>query len=320
MKKLNYDSVKPNFTKLKKRWHILLQKYFLDKNILNPEFTIEVACPHCKSLLTKDVFNLNGFWHRTCTQCDSVYVSPRLNNKVTTELYSDSYYNEHYAISMIPAFSERKEIIGQNKFKQSIKYWNKEKELRRVLDVGGGIGEVIDVFKDHFWYTHITEMNSDAIEYLNTKGYSQVFHGALDDFISHFKFDIIMAWGVVEHVINPDVFLQKINNFMTDDGLFVSEVPNGQSFLVDFFRKNKTDPQRILMGEQHIILYPIQAYIHLHERNGFELVHIQTNGLDINSIFKELNINIDFKTISIMQECIDEKNTAICCGGFGVKK
>lgn len=163
-------------------------------------------------------------------------------------------------------------------------------------------------------------MSPAAIEWLNTRSYNEVFHGTFNDFITSFKFDIVMAWGVVEHVINPDLFLKKINGLLADDGLFVSEVPHGQSFLVDFSRKNNIDPQRILMGEQHIVLYSIKAYIDLHQRNGFKLVHIQTNGLDINTIFKVLNINLDFNTISIMQECIDEKNYGDLLRGFWRKK
>jgi len=33
-------------------------------------------------------------------------------------------------------------------------------------------------------------------------------------------------------------------------------------------RKTGMDPKRILMGEQHIVLYSTQAYIDLHERSG----------------------------------------------------
>lgn len=78
--------------------------------------------------------------------------------------------------------------------------------FKRILDVGAGIGEVIDVFKDHSWLTHVTEMSPAAIEWLNTRSYNEVFHGTFNDFITSFKFDIVMAWGVVEHVINPDLF------------------------------------------------------------------------------------------------------------------
>ena len=76
------------------------------------------------------------------------------------------------------------------------------------------------------------------------------------------------------------------------------------------------DPKRILMGEQHIVLYSTQAYIDLHERNGFELIHLQTNGLYISTTFKELGINIEDDFLSSMQECIDEKLYGDLLRGF----
>lgn len=115
-----------------------------------------------------------------------------------------------------------------------------------------------------------------------------------------------MAWGVVEHVLDPDGFLQQAHACLESGGLFVSEVPHGECFLIDMTRKTGQDPKRILMGEQHIVLYSTQAYIDLHKRSSFELIHLQTNGLDVSTTLKELNINIDLQVITAMQDRIDK--------------
>jgi trans-aconitate methyltransferase len=144
----------------------------------------------------------------------------------------------------------------------------------------------------------------------------EVFHGNLDAYETDLKFDIIMAWGVVEHVVDPDGFLKRVHNLLAPGGLFVSEVPHGQCFLIDMARKTGMDPKRILMGEQHIVLYSTQAYIDLHERSGFKSVHFQTNGLDISTIFKESNISVENEVLAPMQECIDEKRYGDLLRGF----
>ena len=144
----------------------------------------------------------------------------------------------------------------------------------------------------------------------------EVFHGNLDAYETDLKFDIIMAWGVVEHVVDPDEFLKHVYNLLATGGLFVSEVPHGQCFLIDMARKTGMDPKRILMGEQHIVLYSTQAYIDLHERSGFESVHIQINGLDISTLSKEFNVSVDNEVLAMMQECIDEKLYGDLLRGF----
>ena len=76
------------------------------------------------------------------------------------------------------------------------------------------------------------------------------------------------------------------------------------------------DPKRILMGEQHIVLYSTKAYVDLHERNRFELVHLQTNGLDIGTVFKECHLSVEDEMLAPMQECIDEKLYGDLLRGF----
>ena len=313
---LRADDIKPDFEGLKNKWEEMLQKYYIDANMLDPKYTLEIPCPHCGCEHTDNEFFLNGFCHKTCTKCKTLYVSPRLNDECIEELYTDDYYSEMYTRSMLPVFEKRKQLIGRRKFNQTISYWGEGGGTGRVLDIGAGIGEVTDVFREEGWRSHAIEMNSVAVEWLQGRGHEEVFHGTLDAYDTDLKFDIIMAWGVVEHVVDPDEFLKHVYNLLATGGLFVSEVPHGQCFLIDMARKTGMDPKRILMGEQHIVLYSTQAYIDLHERSDFESVHIQTNGLDISTIFKESNISVENEVLAPMQECIDEKRYGDLLRGF----
>jgi SAM-dependent methyltransferase len=312
---LRADEIKADFEALKIRWDQMLSKYFLNPETIDEKYTIEIPCPHCDSSMIDESFLLNGFWHKTCSNCKTLYVSPRLNDACIEELYSDDYYSGFYAKSMLPLFETRKEKIGRRKFAQSVLHWGGDKP-GRVLDIGAGIGEVTDVFHEQGWLSHATEMNSVAAEWLNQRGYEEVFHGPLDTYVTDNKFDVAMAWGVVEHVIDPDAFLQQVFELLKPGGLFVSEVPHGQSLLIDYSRKTGMDPKRILMGEQHIVLYSTDAYVALHERNGFKKVHLQTNGLDISTIFKECGETISDDVLAPFQACVDEKNYGDLLRGF----
>lgn len=316
---LRADEIKADFEALKIRWDQMLSKYFLNPETIDEKYTIEIPCPHCESSVIDESFLLNGFWHKTCSKCKTLYVSPRLNDACIEELYSDDYYSGFYAKSMLPLFETRKEKIGRRKFAQSVLHWGGDKP-GRVLDIGAGIGEVTDVFHEEGWLSHATEMNSVAADWLNQRGYEEVFHGPLDTYTTNYKFDVAMAWGVVEHVIDPDAFLQQVFELLNPGGLFVSEVPHGQSLLIDYSRKTGMDPKRILMGEQHIVLYSTDAYVALHERNGFKKVHLQTNGLDISTIFKESGKTISDDVLAPLQACIDEKNYGDLLRGFWRKE
>jgi len=312
---LRAEDVKPDFDGLKLRWDEMLAKYYLHAGKLNPEYLINVPCPYCSSSEPESSFDLNGFLHNTCMKCKSLYVSPRLSDACISELYSDDYYNEVYTRSMLPVFERRKELIGRRKFAQAVSHWGGGAP-GRVLDIGAGIGEVTDVFRENGWETHAIEMNKVAVEWLRKCGHSEVFRGPLDSYLTSHKFDIVMAWGVVEHVIDPDAFLSRVRDLLAPNGLFVSEVPHGQCLLVDVARKTGMDPKRILMGEQHIVLYSTDAYVRLHERHGLEQVHVQTNGLDMDTILRENKVNLPDEVLSSMQECIDRKMYGDLLRGF----
>lgn len=315
---LRANSIKPNYDELKNRWSELLEKYFLETGALNPDYAVKVPCPFCNSKKINKSFTLNGFVHNKCAECDTLYVSPRLNDESIEELYSDEYYNEVYTKSMLPVFDKRKELIGKNKFNQIMNFVEST-QPGTLLDIGAGIGEVTGVFKDNGWHSTAIEMNPVAVNWLKEQGHDLVFHGMLEDYSSSQQFDIVMAWGVVEHVTDPDTFLKKVYSLLKPGGLFVSEVPHGNSLLVDMTEKTGFDPKRILMGEQHIVLYSIAAYSELHSRNGLELRHIQTNGLDMDTVLKENQIQIPDKLLASMQECIDENQYGDLLRGFWKK-
>ena len=52
-----------------------------------------------------------------------------------------------YMRSMLPVFEKRKQLIDRRKLNQTISYWGGGK-TGHVLDIGAGIGEVTDVFRE----------------------------------------------------------------------------------------------------------------------------------------------------------------------------
>jgi len=313
-KSISANELKPRFQELKDQWDEKLKQFFLEENKLNPEFSMVVACPHCASSSVEETFDLNGFVHHRCAECRTIYVSPRLNETCTKEIFDD-YYQEMYTRSMLSVFEERKALIGRRKFRQAASFTTID-GAGRVLDIGAGIGEVIDVFRDEGWTTHAIEPNNAAAEWLLKRGHQEVHRGTLESYISPHKFDVIMAWSVIEHAEKPDQFIKKVCELLATDGVFVSEEPHGESLLVDMVRDTGMDPKRILMGEQHVILYSTQAYLDLHEKNGLENIHLQTNGLDIDTIFQHYNMGAADNISMAIQKGIDSKLYGDLLRGF----
>ncbi|MBT5426719.1 MAG: methyltransferase domain-containing protein [Bacteroidetes bacterium] len=125
-----------------------------------------------------------------------------------------------------------------------------------------------------------------------------------------------MAWNVIEHVTNAKAFLRKAYSLLKPGGIFVSEVPHANSMLVDYSRQTGMDPKRIIQGEQHIILYSVQAYEKLHEGAGFHPIRVQTNGLDISTILDITQEHVKREVIYTMQKLVDDKMYGDLLRGF----
>lgn len=311
---LKADLIKPKYDNVKEVWAKMLREYYSGDK-LNPKFTVAVDCPFCGSRKTHSPFTISGFHHATCAACGVVYVSPRLKDECLEKLYNNKYYSEIYAKSMIPVFDVRKELIGKRKTAQTLSHLRKPKAPLDVLDIGCGVGEVIDAFKDRGDRCTAIEVNPIAVEWLRKKDIA-VFEGSFDRFPETNKFDVIMAWGVVEHVVNPHEFLKKVKRHLKPGGVFASEVPSGQSLTVDYARATGKDPQRIVMGEQHIILYSLDAYEKIHEMAGLEKLHVQTNGLDVETVLKINGQKVDDKVVFDLQRVVDSYGKGDLIRGF----
>jgi SAM-dependent methyltransferase len=102
---------------------------------------------------------------------------------------------------------------------------------KRVLDVGCGTGANLTVLlAQRFPGTTFVGIDSDqaSIAYanrVNSAGNAQYFvEAALSDTGT---FDLVIASEVIEHVEDPDAFLNSLRGFLAPDGKLVLTLPNG---------------------------------------------------------------------------------------------
>jgi SAM-dependent methyltransferase len=122
-------------------------------------------------------------------------------------------------------------------------------------------------------------------------------------------FDIISAFGVIEHVTNPVEFLADAVSLLSPGGVFISEVPSGDGFLSQYCMDTGYLPKRIMIGEQHLVLPSIAAYISLHQSHGLELLELKTNGLDLETLFYENHLK--------KSDLLSKAQAALDDGGLG---
>lgn len=112
---------------------------------------------------------------------------------------------------------------------QYAKKFIRSKNLRRVADVGCGVGKKLQFLKREIPSLEITGI--DQINAINYCRDNYDFGSWLaDDFenskleLSN-KFDLIICADVIEHLYNPDILMAYIHKILSDDGYVILSTP-----------------------------------------------------------------------------------------------
>lgn len=184
-------------------------------------------CFICSSENQKPLFKKGGWQFVSCKECGFVYVNPRLSEEDTALIYKESRWFEGKRCD---------DSIGKDYFTGETAYIERAKtdldgiknyiQRGSILDIGCGIGHFLSVAKADGWNVRGVEVSPFAGSVCKKKG--------LDVFIGNFNdveyetdmFDVITASDVLEHIVDPNSFVEKVFRILKKNGIFVVSVPN----------------------------------------------------------------------------------------------
>jgi SAM-dependent methyltransferase len=122
-----------------------------------------------------------------------------------------------------------------------------------VLEVGCGQGSVLEKLAASVPAAQCCglDLNEHAADRARRKGLDVVVGGSAE---IHGQYDLIVAFGVLEHVPSPTVFLRDLREHLSDDGELIlgqpmQDVPSYDLFFIDHLHHFTTDHIR-LFGEK----------------------------------------------------------------------
>jgi SAM-dependent methyltransferase len=315
-----FDKVNPNLSKLSDYFVEKTKIFFNSDGSFNMKYFENIRCYYCNSdKFISEFYDKYGFKHVRCGVCGMVYANPRLKKEIAHGLYSEDDYAQFHKIKLLPSLDYRRNVLGINKYNQITKLLGRDKG--RVLDIGCGLGEMLSVFKENGWDTLGIEFNPFASEYARKNFDIPVINKSVYDFDESHKFDVIMLWGVLEHLYDPTNILNKCNGLLREDSLLVLEVPSADSFLVRYAEATGGKVDRIIEGDRHLMLFSVISFKGMLEKSGFSCKALLSNGLDVatmNRLFLERQL--PDKSIEMIQKALDESMQGDLLRGFFTKR
>ena len=226
-------------------------------------------CVICKGIFTKSMYD--GI--RKCQKCGHVFFDLNLSDEELHKLYGRNYffggeYNNYL---------KDKKILQKN-FKLRMRILQKFLEPARhkyLLEIGCAYGFFLDIAKDQFHTTQGIDIAEDGVSYARTQLKLDAINA---NFTQHNwgnqKFDVVCMWDTIEHLRDPDIYLEKISNLMVRGSLLALTTGDIES-LNARIRKKKW---RLMHPPTHIHYFSRRTLAKLLDNHGFDVIYNQYCG------------------------------------------
>jgi 2-polyprenyl-3-methyl-5-hydroxy-6-metoxy-1,4-benzoquinol methylase len=210
---------------------------------------------------------LATFRYFLCAKCSVISIFPTLEDHLG-EIYTPNYYS--FNSDGYNLLFKIKFYLDSRNFQKLHKYFN-SRDLQ-MLDIGGGIGKlsslVINALPDFRFNSTIVDLDEDAGKIANLEGHQYV-KAAFKN--AHFdrKFDLILAYNILEHVEDPVAFLDKISSSLNVGGICLIQTPNFDSLDAKLFRSRYWGG---LHAPRHFVLFNEESLVESVEKASLRIL------------------------------------------------
>jgi len=131
-------------------------------------------------------------------------------------------------------FEKMYQFIKTIALKNKLKLINSQSTKGRILDIGAGVGDFLNVSKNNGWETIGIEPSDKAKAIAKNKGVS--FAESLSELESN-SFDVITMWHVLEHVPDLENQIKELKRLIKPTGTVIIAVPNFKSYDAEYYGK-----------------------------------------------------------------------------------
>jgi ubiquinone/menaquinone biosynthesis C-methylase UbiE len=160
-----------------------------------------------------------------CLDCGLVFSGLELGGKASVSLYSKGYYESEDSVMSVD-----RNIISERYRRTLDRLQELKLEGKELLDVGCGCGEFIKLAESNGWECHGLDISPWAAQVASEQSGVSVFVGTLAEagYPSE-TFDVVTAWDVIEHIIEPQAFVAEVRRILKLGGMLVVRTPNQNS-------------------------------------------------------------------------------------------
>ncbi len=216
---------------------------------------------------SKDAFSeyLKGLLR--CNNCGHVFADVRLEDDELVELYRRNYFfGEEYS-----NYLKDKNVIQDN-FKRRISVlerYTHNYNHHTLIEIGSAYGFFLDLVRDKF-ETVGFDITEDGVRYAReTLGLNVFQESFLTHDFNNKTYDIACMWDTIEHLRDPQLFIEKIGKITRSGSLFAMTTGD----IASSNARRSGENWRLIHPPTHLHYFTQQSARTLLERNGFDVIY-----------------------------------------------
>ena len=246
----------------------------------------------CQDENSEIVLETKGYKLCKCLSCKIIFVHRDKQKLLNSKKVYDNYYQKENA-SRFGIVIEW--IVKAFRLMRACKIFVLRPKAKSILDIGSGRGWMLYFMKKCFGYetTVGTQIAENAYRFSKENLKLEIYDKDLLELSLGQKFDVITLWHVLEHVQNPEKYVERIHELLNGKGLLLIEVPNFNSWTRRLTQKHWL----ALDLKHHLTFFTPSSLVSLLEKYNLKTKKIRTFSLEY-STFTSTQSIVNFITNS----------------------
>ena len=222
----------------------------------------------------REVEKFDGAPISRCAKCGLIFSEKHGKDFDPRILYEEYYRNE---------IADRFNIVAECivrlfRFFRAFKIFTVYPGAKSALDIGSGRGFFLYYLKKFYGYRKAvgTQISENAVEFSRNRLGLEIYDKDLLELSFDNTFDIVTMWHVLEHIAEPEIYIEKIYTLLNKNGKLVIEVPNFKSW-------TRRLTKRYWLGldlDYHITFFTPESLSSLLKKYNFKIKTVHTFSLE----------------------------------------
>jgi len=230
----------------------------------------------CGSDQARVYVRANGVEIVRCSRCTLLYrpAVPEALERLYTEDYFRDYFRKPGAAETVSTgYADQRARLLQA-FGEHIADLERFHKPGRLLDVGCAMGFLLEAARRRGWQVVGLDLAAAAVEYARREFQLDVRLGPVERAaFPEASFDVITAFELIEHVVDPAGTLGCFHRWLRPDGLLVLTTPNAGSYAA------RRHPERFegFLEPPHLVYFTPSTMRQLLRRAHFRPLEVRTD-------------------------------------------